>query len=112
MTARVYVIGHSGAGLAATCATACNHDSILVTPTTSTTDSGYPEDNYYITRTPDFIDYGFIEVIAEQRAIEEMKAGWLKPHKQLRPFSNNSKINYNLPRSRLREKKQIFLKAA
>ena len=106
---RVYVIDHSDARLTATYASACNHDSISVTPTTSTTDGGYPEDNYYITRTPDFIDCGFIEVLAERRAIEEMKAGWLKPHKQLKPFSNNLKINYNLPRSGLMEKKQIFL---
>ena len=42
-------------------------------------------------------------------ALEKIREGWLKPHKQLRPFNNNSKINYNLPRSRLREKKQIFL---
>ena len=38
--------------------------------------------------------------------------GWLKPHKQLKPFYHHSKITYNLPRSRIREKKQIFIQAA
>ena len=35
--------------------------------------------------------------------------GWLKPYNKLKPFSNNLNINYNLPRNRSREKKQIFL---
>ena len=38
--------------------------------------------------------------------------GWLKPHKQLKPFNSHSKITYNLLRNRGREKKQIFIQAA
>ena len=45
-------------------------------------------------------------------ALEEIREGWLKPHKQLKPINAHSKITYNLPRGRIREKKQIFLKAA
>ncbi|MCK5614201.1 hypothetical protein KAR91_70705 [Candidatus Pacearchaeota archaeon] len=90
--------------------TSVSHDSTESTTcvSLSSANRNYSRE-YLITRTPNPIDYGFIEGFAERRAIEEMKAGWLKPNKQLKPFSNNSKINYNLPRSRLREKKQIFL---
>lgn len=103
---KVYVIGHSGSGLTATCASACNHDSIVVTSTTTTSTADSHE--YYLTAIPDKIDLGEYEWFLRLEKIKEAKAGWLKPHKQLKP-GNNSKINYNLPRSRIREKKQIFL---
>ncbi len=111
---RVYVIGHTGAGLTATCASACNHNSIVVTSTTTinASSSQFNNNELLITKTLNNIDYGDYELFSKLDEIKEMKAGWLKPHKQLIPFNNNSKINYNLPRSRLGEKKQIFLKAA
>lgn len=108
----IYVIGHPGSGLTATCASASNHDSIVVTPTTSASSSQFNNNEYYITLLPNAIDLGISAYLECKKVFEEMKAGWLKPNKQLRPFNQNSKINYNLPRSRLREKKQIFLKAA
>lgn len=48
----------------------------------------------------------------ENYKIKFISNGWLKPHKQLKPFSSHSKITYNLPRGRIREKKQIFRQAA
>ena len=44
-------------------------------------------------------------------AIEEIREGWLKPHKQLKPVKSYSKKNI-LPKIRTREKKQIFIQAA
>ena len=49
----------------------------------------------------------------ESYKLKYINNGWLKPHKKLVTFSNHLKVNFNLPRSRAREKKQIFiLKAA
>ncbi len=100
------VIGHSGYIATSLMNNLSRTDATTVIQETLTCDV------YTITRTyeaPEYYDYEKWSRISE---IEQLKAGWLKPHKQGKPFSNNSKINYNLPRSRLREKKQIFLKAA
>ena len=53
----------------------------------------------------------FIADLEKEEAfkLKYISNGWLKPHKQLKPFNSLSKITYNLPRSRIREKKQIFL---
>jgi hypothetical protein len=48
----------------------------------------------------------------EDYKLKYVTNGWLKPHKQLKLFCHHSKITYNLPRGRVREKKQIFLRAA
>lgn len=82
------------------------------TPTDTTYTCSSNRRGWTITSTGNDCQYYDYEKFTKISEVKEMKAGWLKPHKQLRPFSNNSKINYNLPRSRLREKKQIFLKAA
>lgn len=73
------------------------------------TNKGY----YTITSTstcsgyyPVYVDYEKFTKISE---IKEMKAGWGKPSNHFRPVKLNSNVNYNLPRSRLREKKQTFL---
>jgi hypothetical protein len=47
----------------------------------------------------------------EDFKLKYISNGWQKPHKQLIPFIR-SKINFNLRRNRIREKKQIFLKVA
>ena len=48
----------------------------------------------------------------EDFKLKYISNGWLKPRKQLKPFCHHSKITYNLPRGRIREKKQIFKQAA
>ena len=110
---KICVIGHPG--LTATHISKINDDydttstSSVITPTISLSSS---ERNYQvefnITKTGDLIDYTVIEDRQVYReAIERIKSGWLKPHKKL--VSNHLKINFNLHRSRAREKKQIFI---
>lgn len=106
VTRRILVIGNSGYTSTSLCSNLSRTDETTLTTTTLTGES------YTITRThesPEYYDYDRWSRIAR---IQEIREGWLKPHRELKPFNNHSKIYFNLPRSRVREKKQIFLKAA
>lgn len=115
-TRRVLICGHVGSGRGLAISTTSSSDitptstvmasasdcSVDIVPESYTITNNYCEPHIYI-------DYERFSRIAE---IERLKAGWLKPHRQLKPFNSHSKITYNLPRSRIREKKQIFKQAA
>lgn len=106
MIAKIFVIGHSGLGY--TAASLLSNTTSTCAPTPILTNHSYTITNNYC-EPRIYIDYERWLRIAE---IDQLKAGWLKPHKQLKPFNKNTIINYNLSRSRVREKKEIFLKVA
>ncbi len=95
------------------CKTYTGDDSDIAAITSTTMDGGvytititYTDEDPYKCLNPEFQ-----EKLIYAQLITETREGWLKPHKQLKPFASYSKINI-LPRTRIREKKQIFLRAA
>lgn len=109
-TRRFLLIGHVG-----TCKTCLTANTLFSTTLIGATDvassdcsvdvvtESYANTNNYC---EPYVYYDY-EKWSKIGKVKEMKAGWLKPHKRLRPFENNQIINYNLPRGRLREKKQL-----
>lgn len=110
----IIVIGHTG--YCATTSTSNTESDIIMTSTSDVTPSDCSVDivssSYTITNNycEPYIFVGF-ERFSRISELKEIREGWLKPNNKLRPFKYNSKMNYNLPRSRLREKKQIFIAA-
>ena len=96
------------------CRTYTGDDSDITATTSTTMNDGvyeititYTDEHTYTRLNPEFL-----EKLIYAQLLTETREGWLKPHKKFKPLNLHSKITYNLPRNRIREKKQIFRQAA